>query len=56
MTEEINLNQGILLTKEFFQKNCLEVSENLIGKILVHKLKDGTKITGRIIETEGKFN
>lgn len=39
------------LTREFYQKNGIEVAKNLLGKVLVHKTKEGTT-KGIIVETE----
>eukprot|EP01080_Neovahlkampfia_damariscottae_P012024 gene12024-5423_t len=61
MTEEVKLEKVVkqfkykkekILSKEFFKKDCLEVSEKLIGKVLVHKKSPEITIAGRIIETE----
>lgn len=40
------------LEKEFFARDCLEVAPELVGKILVHRLPDGTELRERIAETE----
>lgn len=40
------------LDKNFFNRDCLEVAPELVGKILVHKLDDGTELRERIAETE----
>lgn len=40
------------LDKEFFHRDCLEVAPDLVGKIIVHRLSDGTEIRARITETE----
>lgn len=40
------------LTSKFYQQDVLEVAPNLIGKLLVRKLDDGTIIKTRITETE----
>ena len=37
---------------EFFHRDVLEVAPDLVGKILVHKLPDGTELRERIAETE----
>ena len=37
---------------EFFHRPCLTVAENLVGKILAHRLPDGTVLRLRISETE----
>ena len=39
------------LPREFYARDCLTVAEALIGKILVHRSKTGTR-SGRIVETE----
>ena len=36
----------------FFHRPCLEVAENLVGKVLAHWLPDGTVLRLRISETE----
>ncbi len=41
-----------ILDAEFFDRDCLVVAPDLIGKILVHKLPDGTELRERITETE----
>lgn len=40
------------LDEKFYHRDCLEVAPDLVGKILVHKLSDGTEIRMRITETE----
>lgn len=40
------------LTEDFFWRDCLIVAPELVGKILVRKLPDGTLIKERIYETE----
>ncbi|MDE6425667.1 MAG: DNA-3-methyladenine glycosylase [Ruminococcus sp.] len=40
------------ITEDFFRRDCLTVAPELIGKILVRKLPDGTFIKERISETE----
>ena len=41
----------MILSKEFYSDNALELSKNLLGKILVREI-DGIKIKSRIVETE----
>lgn len=36
----------------FFHRDCLEVAPALVGKILVHRLPDGSELRERIAETE----
>jgi DNA-3-methyladenine glycosylase len=40
------------LGEDFFHRDCLEVAPDLVGKILVHRLPDGTELRERIAETE----
>lgn len=40
------------LGKDFFSRDALEVAPELVGKILVHRLPDGTELRERIAETE----
>lgn len=40
------------LSKNFFRRDCLDVAPELVGKILVHRLADGTLLKERIFETE----
>ena len=38
---------------DFFHRPCLTVAEELVGKLLVHRLPDGRELRLRISETEG---
>ena len=40
------------LDDSFYRRPCLEVARDLVGKILVHQLPDGTQLRLRISETE----
>ena len=40
------------LSEEFFQRDVLEIAPELVGKILVRRLDDGTELRERITETE----
>ena len=40
------------LDEKFYHRDCLEVAPDLVGKILVHKLNNGTEKRLRITETE----
>ncbi|MBR1898113.1 MAG: DNA-3-methyladenine glycosylase [Oscillospiraceae bacterium] len=40
------------LDAAFFHRDCLEAAPDLVGKILVHRLPDGTELRERIAETE----
>ena len=40
------------LERKFFRRDVLEVAPDLVGKIIVHRLPDGTEIRARISETE----
>lgn len=40
------------LDENFYHRDCLEVAPELVGKILVHKLNNGTQKRVRITETE----
>ncbi len=40
------------LDKDFFSRDCLEVAPELVGKIIVRRLADGTELRERISETE----
>ena len=39
------------LEREFYRKSSIQLAQDLIGKILVHKI-NGQKISGRIVEVE----
>lgn len=41
-----------ILTEDFFNRDVLEVAPELVGKIIVRKLDDGTVLRERISETE----
>lgn len=40
------------LTREFYHRDCLEVAPDLVGKVLVRTLEDGSQLRLRISETE----
>lgn len=40
------------LSEEFFHRDCLEVAPDLVGKVIVRTLDDGSIIRVRITETE----
>ncbi|MDE5569109.1 MAG: DNA-3-methyladenine glycosylase [Ruminococcus sp.] len=42
----------MILTEEFFHRDALVVAPELVGKIIVHRLNDGTIIRERIAEVE----
>lgn len=42
----------MILGKDFFSRDALEAAPKLVGKILVHRLPDGTELRERIAETE----
>ena len=41
-----------VLPLEFYNRDTTKVARELLGKTLVHQLKNGTRISGRIVETE----
>lgn len=41
------------LPLSFFNSPCEELAQNLLGKVLVRYLENGTILKGRIVETEG---
>ena len=40
------------LDETFFQRDALLVAKDIVGKVLVHRLADGTEIRERIAESE----
>ena len=40
------------LAQDFFAQDTISVARHLLGQRLVHRLGDGTRLSGRIIETE----
>lgn len=41
-----------VLTEKFFHRDVLEVAPDLVGKLIVRTLEDGTEVSLRIIEAE----
>jgi DNA-3-methyladenine glycosylase len=46
------MQTGAPLRRAFFARPCLQVAPELIGAYLVHRLEDGTRLVGRIVEVE----
>ena len=40
----------MVLGKDFFDRDCLDVAPELVGKILVHKLDNGEELRVRITD------
>ena len=43
---------GARLRTAFFDRPCVEVARDLVGTILVHRLPNGTRLGGRLVEVE----
>jgi DNA-3-methyladenine glycosylase len=43
---------AVKLTEKFFRRDALEVAPDLVGKVIVRRLEDGTLLRERIAETE----
>ena len=50
--KEVFLMAPIRLTESFYHRDCLEVAPDLVGKLLMRRLPDGTILQERIAETE----
>ena len=46
------VNDNKRLGFEFYDKSCLDLSQSLLGKILVRRFDDDTKVRTRIVEVE----
>lgn len=44
--------KNTILTEKFFHRDCLDVAPDLVGKLIVRTLDDGSEIALRITETE----
>ena len=42
----------MILQNDFFDKDCLRLAPDLVGKILVRRLENGEELRVRITETE----
>jgi DNA-3-methyladenine glycosylase len=47
-----NMIAGGAFGIDFFARPCLAVAPELVGAYLVHRLEDGTRLVGRIVEVE----
>jgi DNA-3-methyladenine glycosylase len=43
---------GKRLTRSFFARPCLEVAADLVGRVIVRVLPDGSRLAGRLVEVE----
>lgn len=48
----VTCRMGKRLQRAFFARDTIDVARDLLGKNLVHQLRDGTRLRGRILETE----
>lgn len=46
------MKTGARLRREFFERPCLKVAPELLGKWLVHRLPSGVQVGGRLVEVE----
>lgn len=46
------MNKGARLTRAFFARPASEVARDLVGAILLHRLPDGRRVGGRLVELE----
>ncbi len=46
------MTTGRAFAIDFFARPCLDVAPQLVGAYLVHRLADGTRLVGRIVEVE----
>ena len=49
---EASADESYKFPRSFYDCPCEELAVKLLGKTLVHKLADGTRLAGTIIETE----
>jgi DNA-3-methyladenine glycosylase len=46
------VDDGSKYPQSFYDHSCEDLAKNLLGKTLVRKLSDGTRLAGIIVETE----
>lgn len=52
MQARVRVVMPSILPADFYRQDTIDVARSLLGKVLVRRLPDGSRLSGRIVETE----